>query len=208
MRSALQREFRFWLEDRLACSFKENARPIWLITEQGERCELDFLIEPIRLAIEIQGDQHYRYTPHFHGSYENFLAQQRRDEFKRIVCAAKGIKLFLIHDLDEFREVAAYLARWREVLTPQLSERALAQLKGTRFHNKWCGRVKAIEKHKRLRQASTDVNEIRKYDSWIQEGEKKLLILFEAHRVLIDRAVEATAPQKTVADAFRMAGIA
>ena len=72
---------------------RENTRPQWLVTEDGARLELDFYIKELGIAIEVQGIQHYAYTPMFHESYEDFLRQKARDEFKRSVCAQRGIRL-------------------------------------------------------------------------------------------------------------------
>lgn len=72
---------------------KENYRPEWL-SYDGARLELDFYIEEIQVAIEVQGGQHYTYVPHFHGSYEGFCKGLSRDYFKRSVCSQRLIKLY------------------------------------------------------------------------------------------------------------------
>ena len=66
----------------------ENRRYDWL---DGK--ELDFYMPEIKTAIEVQGDQHYSYSPHFHKSYDGFLLQQKRDEDKRALCIANGVDL-------------------------------------------------------------------------------------------------------------------
>jgi len=74
----------------------ENIRPDWLITDNGERLELDFYLPDIQVAIEIQGLQHYNYVPYFHNNYNGYLTALDRDKFKRSQCAKLNIKLFEI----------------------------------------------------------------------------------------------------------------
>lgn len=79
----------------------ENTRPDWLITTEGERLELDFLIESISIAIEVQGAQHYVYTPFFHQDSNGFAARLRRDRFKRETCKKAGITLYEIANMED-----------------------------------------------------------------------------------------------------------
>lgn len=84
-------------------TIKENIRPDWLITQEGERLELDFLIEELNIAIEVQGKQHFAYTPFFHDSHEDFKNRLRWDRFKKERCKAAQIELIEItsqSDLD------------------------------------------------------------------------------------------------------------
>jgi hypothetical protein len=65
-------------------------RPSWLRNpETGYSLEYDYYNHCLRLAIEVQGDQHRKYIPHFHKTYDNFIKQLTRDEIKR-----KSSKLF------------------------------------------------------------------------------------------------------------------
>lgn len=89
------------------CRVQENIRPEWLIIPDGERCELDFYIESLGIAIEVQGAQHYIYVPHFHQTYENFLRQTKRDSFKRYTCQKRGIRLYEISSESELDELIA-----------------------------------------------------------------------------------------------------
>ena len=76
-------------------TIRENNRPDWLITDRGERLELDFFIEEILIAIEVQGQQHFSYISHFHTKKE-FQELLRRDKQKKIICESAGIKLFYV----------------------------------------------------------------------------------------------------------------
>lgn len=76
-------------------TIKENHRPEWLVSEQGERLELDFYIKELESVIEVQGEQHYQFVKHFHGDYAGFRNQQKRDRIKRDICGKRGIKLYV-----------------------------------------------------------------------------------------------------------------
>lgn len=55
--------------------------------------ELDCYNDDLKLALEYNGAQHYKYTPYFHKNKESFLNQQYRDELKRRMCEDNGITL-------------------------------------------------------------------------------------------------------------------
>lgn len=74
-------------------TLRENTRPEWLLSSKLTRLELDIYIEELNTAIEIQGSQHYSFTPHFHKTYDHFREQVRRDREKRELCYGKGVKL-------------------------------------------------------------------------------------------------------------------
>jgi hypothetical protein len=92
---------------------KENYRPEWLITREGNRLELDFYIETLDLAIEVQGLQHYEYVPFFHGDVSGFEKRKTFDNFKREVCRQRNIALIEISDAEEITKVVGLL---RELL--------------------------------------------------------------------------------------------
>jgi len=76
--SKLQRQVSALLSTHLGqYTIRENYRPEWL-----GGLELDFYIEELEVGIEVQGRQHFEYTPMFHASYGAFLEQKERDEQK------------------------------------------------------------------------------------------------------------------------------
>ncbi len=62
-----------------------------------ENLILDFFIPSVSMAVECQGEQHFRQIKHFHGTKKIFHEQQQRDERKRQWCELNGIKLIEIH---------------------------------------------------------------------------------------------------------------
>lgn len=53
---------------------------------QGQKLFLDFFLPLRRLAVEVQGEQHTKFIPHFHGTMAGFLASLKRDRVKRQWC--------------------------------------------------------------------------------------------------------------------------
>jgi hypothetical protein len=85
---------------------RENIRPIWLTSDRGERLELDFYIPELSIAFEVQGEQHFRFTPLYHATEADYFAQVRRDAAKRELCIKRGIDLFEVCSAEEYRLLA------------------------------------------------------------------------------------------------------
>lgn len=67
----------------------------------GTKMSFDFYNSNKKIAIEVQGQQHNKYVPFFHGNNKmNHLAQLRRDEEKRKFCELNDIKLLEIFPED------------------------------------------------------------------------------------------------------------
>jgi len=62
----------------------------------NKNLELDCYNEDLRIALEYNGQQHYKYTPHFHKTKTNFYSQVHRDDWKRNTCRKLDIKLIEI----------------------------------------------------------------------------------------------------------------
>src|SRR4030067_1497491 len=78
----------------------DNVRPEWL---QG--LEVDRLYPTLGVAIEFQGDQHFRVVPGMHRGPTDFQKQLYLDTKKSRLVEEKGLKLYPIdlYDLDRFR---------------------------------------------------------------------------------------------------------
>lgn len=54
---------------------------------------IDIYLPGLNIGFEYDGEQHFRFIEHFHGSRENFIAARKRDLAKDDVCEEKGIIL-------------------------------------------------------------------------------------------------------------------
>ena len=62
----------------------------------GSRLTLDIYNASKKIAIEVDGDQHYSYNKFFHGNRSNFLSQIKRDDMKDSFCDINDITLIRI----------------------------------------------------------------------------------------------------------------
>jgi len=78
----------------------DNVKPDWL---QG--MEIDRYYPTLGIAIEFQGDQHYRTVPGMHQDPTDFRKQLDIDTKKRQLIEGRGIKLHTINflDLDRYK---------------------------------------------------------------------------------------------------------
>ncbi len=71
----------------------------------GTRMTLDFYNANRKMAVEVDGNQHYQYNKFFHSnSRQNFLAQLQRDEKKEYFCEINQIRLVRILEKDRINE--------------------------------------------------------------------------------------------------------
>lgn len=86
-------------------SFLNEIWSIYIVYEEfpvyGSRLSIDFYNASQNLAIEVQGSQHTKYNPFFHGNNRMaFLDQIKRDEKKKTFCELNNIKLIEIFEED------------------------------------------------------------------------------------------------------------
>lgn len=68
----------------------------------GTRMTFDFYNANQKIAIEVQGGQHTKYVPFFHGNYKsNYLMQLKRDNQKHEFCELNEIHLGEIFEKDK-----------------------------------------------------------------------------------------------------------
>jgi hypothetical protein len=91
--------------ERLCCKTMEriygapfpSVWPTWLVNpETGEKLELDCYNEELKIAVEYNGEQHYKWPNFTNQSYDQFINQVRRDTFKMNVCDKNGIYLITV----------------------------------------------------------------------------------------------------------------
>tara|TARA_R110000772_G_scaffold213627_1_gene324188 strand:+ start:5808 stop:6215 length:408 start_codon:yes stop_codon:yes gene_type:complete len=108
-RSNFQREVRSFL------------RPFWgkdVVFEEfrlvGTRLSLDFYNASLKVAIEVQGQQHTKYVGFFHKNRQALRKQFERDEQKLKFCKLNDINLVELYTIEEctvdfFKERGVYL---------------------------------------------------------------------------------------------------
>jgi hypothetical protein len=63
---------------------------------EGDQLFIDFFIPSMNLAIECQGEQHYKFVPHFHGNEAGFTSYVSRDSVKKRWAQKNKVKLIEI----------------------------------------------------------------------------------------------------------------
>lgn len=107
-------------------SFRSSVRDLnWLINVTGYPLEIDIYNDNLKIGIEYNGEQHYRFTPVFHQTIDKFKLQTHRDAIKRFLCKENGIYLITVpyscmnrksYLLNEFRK---YEEHHQQLLTQQ-----------------------------------------------------------------------------------------
>ena len=91
-----------------------KSRPNFLrnpVTGGRFNLELDCFDQDMRLAVEYNGIQHYKYVPYFHKNREAFFNQKYRDDMKRRICRENGITLIEVPYLIPVSNIRAYIIR-------------------------------------------------------------------------------------------------
>ena len=72
---------------------------------------MDCYNSDIGLAVEYNGEQHYKYIPFFHQNKEAFKNQLYRDELKRRMCKDAGVTLIEVPYTIPVDEIESYLKK-------------------------------------------------------------------------------------------------
>jgi very-short-patch-repair endonuclease len=87
--------------------FKTIIRPFWcydIVLEElpvlGTKMTLDFYNASRKIAVEVDGNQHYQFNSFFHQTRRNFALQLFRDDYKEKFCEVNHIKLIRIPEKD------------------------------------------------------------------------------------------------------------
>lgn len=71
--------------------------------------EIDCYCDELKLGIEYNGAQHYKYIPYFHSSKDAFYNTKYRDDMKGRLCALNGVKLIIVPYTVAVNDIEAYL---------------------------------------------------------------------------------------------------
>lgn len=69
------------------------------------RLFFDFYIRNKNLLFEVQGEQHFKFVKHFHGTIEKFYGQRRRDNLKREYLEQEENNLTLVLFYDKVDKI-------------------------------------------------------------------------------------------------------
>jgi hypothetical protein len=111
--SSGERECRRVLQKLFNKQFK-NCRPDFLsnpVTGGRFNLELDCYDESLRLAVEYNGAQHYKYIPYFHKNKEAFLNQKYRDDMKRRICKDNRVNLIEVPNTVNVKDIEGFLVK-------------------------------------------------------------------------------------------------
>jgi hypothetical protein len=87
-----------------------RARPAFLLnTVSGQHLELDCYNEDLKLAIEYNGEQHYKFIPYFHSNKEAFYNVKYRDEMKKKICEENKVKLIVVPYTVKVNDIEKYI---------------------------------------------------------------------------------------------------
>lgn len=84
------------LEDHYHKKFPSMRLDILKNPDTGRNLELDCYCHELRLALEYNGIQHYKYPNRFHKTEDEFILQVARDQWKYGRCKEYGIDLIIV----------------------------------------------------------------------------------------------------------------
>ncbi len=93
-------------DDKLTNTNAKKKKP-----NKSNNLEIDLYNEELKLGIEYQGDQHFRYTKHFHRDLEGFQRSTDKDQFKRKKCYQNGVYLVEMHDFIKKEDLGTYVLK-------------------------------------------------------------------------------------------------
>ena len=80
---------------------------------EGNRLFFDYYLPQYNILVEVQGEQHYKYTPFFHGAPSDYRQAVKRDKLKQNYALANNFTLVIV---DYNEDVS------REMLLTKISE--------------------------------------------------------------------------------------
>lgn len=97
------------LEDIYGVQF-DTVRPEWLRNPKtGKNLELDCYNDKLKIGLEYQGEQHYKFPNHFHKTKEEWIKQVQYDQYKRQRCDEEGVYLITVPYDVPLHEIRDYI---------------------------------------------------------------------------------------------------
>jgi hypothetical protein len=86
-------------------------RPMFMKNSvSGQNLELDCYCDELKIAIEYNGEQHYKYIPYFHHNKDAYYNMKYRDEMKKKLCEENGVKLIVVPYTVPFNKIDAFIS--------------------------------------------------------------------------------------------------
>jgi hypothetical protein len=104
-----EKECRRVLEKHFNRAFPKE-RPLFLLNNvTGRALEIDCCNLEIKVGVEYNGQQHYRYVKGMHKSFDDFRTQQYRDEIKKMLCEQNGFVLIVVPYTVEVEKIEEFI---------------------------------------------------------------------------------------------------
>jgi hypothetical protein len=79
------------------------------VTFGTNNLELDCFNEELKLAVEYDGAQHYKFIPHFHKTHDGFMNQRYRDYMKEQMCKENNIRLIRVPYTVKIENIESFI---------------------------------------------------------------------------------------------------
>jgi hemerythrin-like domain-containing protein len=79
--------------------------------KKSETMYLDFYLPLIKKCIEVHGEQHYSFVPHYHSNKLAFLKAQKRDRDKKYWCEINSIEYIELSYKED-------IETWKQLINP------------------------------------------------------------------------------------------
>lgn len=77
----------------------------------GHNLELDCYNPDLKMAVEYNGEQHYKYIPYFHRTKDAFYNIKYRDDLKNRLCKENGITLITVPYTVSISSIESFLSK-------------------------------------------------------------------------------------------------
>ena len=88
----------------------KKSYPKWCFNPKTNRqLELDVYNDEYKIAVEYNGEMHYRYMSFYHESEEKFQEQLYRDEIKKQLCEENDVYLIVVPYTIEIKKIPIFI---------------------------------------------------------------------------------------------------